>query len=167
MAEIISKSGKGCKSAPRIDLTPMVDLGFLLITFFIMTTTMAKPKALTIQMPYKGEEKSATTFYESSAITLIPAGPKSIYYYEGIFNPLVPFKKVNNIEALRHILQTKEKQLKLRPKVEERNLQVLIKPNDNANLDNIVALLDEMNILKIDYYAMVDLSKEEQKMIAP
>jgi biopolymer transport protein ExbD len=167
MAELLLKSGKGSRSkdAPRIDLTPMVDLGFLLITFFMLTTTMSKTNAMDIQMPAKVPVKSPTAFYESSAITLIPAANHSIYYYEGIFDPNKPLKVAKDIEDVRKILQRKKAVLKNRIKVEERDLQVLIKANNDATCSDIVALFDEMNILAIKYYAMVDIGGEEKVQI--
>jgi biopolymer transport protein ExbD len=167
MAEILLKSDKGgrSKAAPRIDLTPMVDLGFLLITFFMLTTTMSKPNAMDIQMPAKVAVKSPTAFYESSAITLLPAANHNIYYYEGIFDPNKPLKLAKDMEDVRNILQRKKTLLKNRPKVEERDLQVLIKANNNATYSDIVALFDEMNISSVKYYAMVDISKEETALL--
>ena len=167
MAELLLNSGKGNRSkpAPRIDLTPMVDLGFLLITFFMLTTTMAKSKAMDIQMPSKEPTKSPTAFYESSAITLLPAANHHIFYYEGIFNPSVPFKMAANIADLRKVLMHKQNSIHNRTNLPERELQVLIKPHTSSTFSDIVALFDEMNISRINYYAMVDISPEESLLI--
>src|SRR5436190_371264 len=78
---------KGKKLSTRIDLTPMVDLGFLLITFFMFTTTLAKPKTMEINMPYKDPNKPVideTKVKESCAITVLLSKDNRIYYYEGI-----------------------------------------------------------------------------------
>jgi biopolymer transport protein ExbD len=143
----------------------MVDLGFLLITFFMMTTTMARPRAMTIQMPFTPSE-STTAFYESSAITLMPAKDHRIFYYEGRYLPDIILKEVNTGEALRQLLQQKQKQLLQRAKPEERQLQVLIKADKTATTADIIKLFDEMAILGVQYYAMVDIYPEEAALIA-
>ena len=95
MADIDTSGGGGHKKggvkkpkklSTRIDLTPMVDLGFLLITFFIFTTTMAKPKTMEINMPYKDdiEVKDPTEVKESTALTILLSKEHRVYYYEGI-----------------------------------------------------------------------------------
>ncbi len=97
MAEMDTSSGGGHKKGPgvkkgkklstRIDLTPMVDLGFLLITFFMFTTTMAKPKTMEINMPYKDpnmKEDEQSKVKESTALTILLSKNHRIYYYEGI-----------------------------------------------------------------------------------
>src|SRR3954470_21323321 len=77
---------KGKKLSTRIDLTPMVDLGFLLITFFMFTTTLAKPKTMEINMPNKEkiDEKDQTKVKESTAMTILLSKEHRVYYYEGI-----------------------------------------------------------------------------------
>jgi biopolymer transport protein ExbD len=169
MAEIqvSGKSGRAVM-APRIDLTPMVDLGFLLITFFMMTTTMSKPKAMDISMPYKpASTDEVTAFYESSAITLIPAKDHRVFYYEGLYHADQALKEVSskNEPALRKILVAKQATLSRRPLVKERDLQVLIKPDTDATMEDIVSLLDEMSILKVSCYALVDINPEEAQKV--
>jgi biopolymer transport protein ExbD len=167
MAELLLKSNGSGRAhiVPRIDLTPMVDLGFLLLTFFIMTTTMKKTNAMDIQMPYNGPEASGTAFLESSAITLIPAGNHIIYYYEGIFNPDISFKKAMDIETLRTVIQNKKRDLMKRVRPNERDLQVLIKSHPASTVNDIVALFDEMNISGVKYYAMVAINPDEASKI--
>src|SRR5438034_1835893 len=86
------KKGPGVKKAKklstRIDLTPMVDLGFLLITFFIFTTTLAKPTGLKINLPKdvdKPEEQTKTK--ESGTITFLLGKDNHVFYYEGQLKP--------------------------------------------------------------------------------
>lgn len=164
MAEIQTAGRNGRATTLRVDLTPMVDLGFLLITFFIMTTTMSKPKAMDIQMPFTPSE-STTAFYESSAITLMPAKDHRVFYYEGLFLPGMNLKVAKNEAALRQVLIDKQKSLLLRVKPEERELQVLIKSHNTATVDDIVGLFDEMAILKVNYVAMVDIYPEELEKV--
>src|SRR5215216_6319438 len=80
---------KGKKLSTRIDLTPMVDLGFLLITFFMFTTTLAKPKTMEINMPYKDEnmkEEEKNKIKNSVALTVLLSKDHRIYYYKNIGN---------------------------------------------------------------------------------
>src|ERR1700733_2328278 len=71
------------KLSTRVDLTPMVELGFLLITFFIFTTTMARPKAMGLILPKDVPENKWINEPEGAVITLLPAKNNLVYYYEG------------------------------------------------------------------------------------
>src|SRR5215203_7390717 len=103
MAEMEVKSGGGHKKGPgvkkgkklstRVDLTPMVDLGFLLITFFIFSTTISKPVALGIKMP-ASDKPINSTIGESGALTIIPTQNDQIFYYHG--DLMEAFKKGNH-----------------------------------------------------------------------
>jgi biopolymer transport protein ExbD len=94
MAEIIESGGgghkKGGKKRPkkgstRVDMTPMVDLAFLLLTFFVMTSTFSKPKVMSLVYPAKPEvDKPAPPQEINNAITFLLTEDK-IFYYEGQF----------------------------------------------------------------------------------
>jgi biopolymer transport protein ExbD len=73
---------KGKKMSTRVDFTPMVDLGFLLITFFMLTTSMNKPKTMEINMPVKKvDDIEKQKVKASQAITLLLAENDQIVYY--------------------------------------------------------------------------------------
>ncbi|AFD08745.1 ExbD/TolR family protein [Solitalea canadensis] len=103
------KGGKkrGKKLSTRVDFTPMVDLGFLLITFFMLTTSMSKPSTMEINMPFKDEKMNVddqTKIKESQAMTILLTGKDQIVYYFGIGdkvqNPLVTDYSRNGIRKI-------------------------------------------------------------------
>src|SRR5215813_12407694 len=86
------KKGPGVKKAKklstRVDMTPMVDLGFLLITFFIFTTTMSSPKAMNLNMPKDTKNQDELNkAKQSGALTIMLGKDNHVFYYEGQLEP--------------------------------------------------------------------------------
>lgn len=160
------KTGQRKVQAPRIDLTPMVDLGFLLITFFIFTTTMANPRTMELNMPFK-PSRGNIAFVDTSTITLIPVKNHTIAYYNGQFKSnSIP--QTASFNAIREILVVKQNNLKALPvgySDQARKLHVIIKPNDDCTYEDVVNVLDEMSILDIRYYAIDDISAPEKEWL--
>ena len=78
---------KAKKINARVDFTPMVDMMMLLITFFMLCTTLAKPKSMEINMPSNKEdikEEQQNKVKASDAVTLLLDKDDKIYYYQGI-----------------------------------------------------------------------------------
>jgi biopolymer transport protein ExbD len=164
MSEIAQDGGGGGKkggkirskkSSTRIDMTPMVDLAFLLLTFFILTTTLQKPQAMQITMPEK-DDKEPPKVNEKHVLTLIMGKDNKIYYYMGITDPEI---KITNFskEGVRKLLLSKKASI---PK-----LIVLIKSLDESKYKNMVDILDEMNINNIERYAIVDPTTTDKDLI--
>ncbi|MBP7497128.1 MAG: biopolymer transporter ExbD, partial [Bacteroidales bacterium] len=189
------QKGKTKKLSTRVDLTPMVDLAFLLITFFMLTTSMIKPQTMEISMPTKEnlDEKEQPKIKASRAITIIIGGQDSVFYYLGtrennidpevVLSDYSPagLRKIllqKNAEAVLKIMELKKKkenrQLKeedYKEKVREiksaKNAPVvLIKALDESTYKNLVDVLDEMQICNIGRYAIVDISPFDKELLA-
>lgn len=155
------KKGPGVKKAKKlstkVDMTPMVDLGFLLITFFIFTTTMAQPTAMNLFLPKdvdKPEEQNKVK--ESGAFTILLGKQDQVYYYEGLDPTQL---KASNFKDIRNEIITKKKN------TNPEDLVMIIKPSEDATYKNTVDILDEMTINEIKRYAMVDISPQEYELV--
>lgn len=193
MAEVQENSGsktgksKQKKMTVRVDFTPMVDMNMLLITFFMLCTTLSKPQTMEISMPAKDNvtEENQSLVKASQAITLLLAGDDKIYYYEGEPN----YKDYSSLkqtsygaDGLRAVLMQKNadavnkvnalKQRKVNLEItdeqykdevsEIRNAKgtptVIIKATDDASYENLVSALDEMLICNIGKYVITDIA---------
>jgi biopolymer transport protein ExbD len=171
MAEMDTSGGGGHKKGPgvkkgkklstRVDLTPMVDLGFLLITFFIFTTTMSQPTAMRLFLPKdtdKPEEQNKVK--ASGALTLLLGKNDRVYYYEGELATDGSNFKNASFKEIRDIIINKKKS------TSPEDFVVVIKPNKESTYKNAVDALDEMTINDVKRYAMVDIFDVENQLIA-
>ncbi|HEX3387052.1 MAG TPA: biopolymer transporter ExbD [Mucilaginibacter sp.] len=156
------KRGLSKKLHPRIDFTAMVDLAFLLITFFILTTSLAKPHIMKLEMPPKnvppGPEAASRT------MTICLGKGNTVLWYLGLPDrPLVQPTMVNyGKNGLRAAIVTTEKRVK---KTTGKELIVILKPSDHSVYDNLISSLDELNITSVQYYAIADISPADIKML--
>jgi len=168
---------KGKKLSTRIDLTPMVDLGFLLITFFMYTTTLQKPKTMEINMPYKDDnikEEEQSKVKESTAMTILLSKNHRIYYYEGIgSDPTKPpelqvtyFKPKGGIRDAIIEKEKKVDELKRSGALTAKDqATILIKPDSTSTYEDLVNILDEMSINDVRIYAIVDITDVDRDFI--
>jgi biopolymer transport protein ExbD len=167
---------KSKKQSTRVDMTPMVDLGFLLITFFMLTTTMAKPKTMDLIMPKDTEKvEEQNKVKESTALTILLGKKNQVYYYEGLAqdpnassNPDF-FKATSfaNKDGIRDVIIKKRDEVaKLRSsKGQPEDVVIMIKADDGAVYQNFVDILDEMAINRIQKYATVDITDQDKEWI--
>ncbi|HOY04420.1 MAG TPA: biopolymer transporter ExbD [Saprospiraceae bacterium] len=161
----------------RIDLTPMVDLGFLLITFFMLTTTLAKPNILALVMPEKDIKKEdVEPVKESKVLTLLLGPNDKVYWYEGITDAKLDSTDYS-AEGLRQVILNKMEKVKgqfgqedyedFKTKEPKKGsfINVIIKPTKDSRYKNLVDALDEMAITKVRYYVILDVSELELAFI--
>ena len=144
------------KASTKIDMTPMVDLAFLLLTFFILTTTFNKPKTMEVNMPDKVEdEKEQTKINEKDILNIVLSENNKIYWWIGLTPPVETTGYGKN--GVRKVLL---EQNRANPK-----LMVLIKPEDKSKYENMVDILDEMEITATKRYAIVDYTPDDKTII--
>ena len=182
MAELDTSSGGGHKKGPgvkkgkklstRVDLTPMVDLGFLLITFFIFTTTMSQPTALKLFLPDdKVTEEDQNKAKESGVLTILMGADNHIYYYEGQLKPdgsNFLSASYNGENSIRDVILKKKADVRSRSRDTEnpyKDFVVVIKPGAECNYKNLIDILDEMAINVVKKYALVDISDGESQLV--
>ncbi len=186
-----SKKQHAKKHSTRMDMTPMVDLAFLLLTFFMLTTTFNKENTIHVTMP----DPHVQTDVPGNTVTVLVGANNQLTYYQGVFNandrsqfhrtgfnnngirkdlmdlnqPLID--KISAIEAdhenklindsiyLQRVNDEKKKR-------DNEGIFVIIKATDEASYESLVLLLDEMKICDVVNYAIVDITKEEEKLLA-
>ena len=184
------KKGKGSKQKKmtvRVDFTPMVDMNMLLITFFMLCTTLSKPQTMEISMPSNDKnitEEQQSKVKASQAITLLLAGGDKLYYYEGEpnYKDYTSLKETSyNADGLRSILLKKNsvavrevnelKKQKADLKISEEvksgkdTPTVIIKATDDSSYKNLIDALDEMQICNIGKYVITDIVDADQFLI--
>jgi len=164
---------KGKKLSTRVDLTPMVDLGFLLITFFIFTTTMSQPTAFKLFLPDdKVIPEDQNKAKESGVLTIMMGADNHIYYYEGQLKPdgsNFLSASYNGENSIREIILKKKADVISRSRDTEnpeKDFVVVIKPSADCNYQNVVDILDEMAINVVKKYALVDISEGEAQLVS-
>jgi biopolymer transport protein ExbD len=158
------------KLSTRVDLTPMVDLGFLLITFFIFTTSMSSPKAMKLNMPKDTKNpKERTEVGQSTALTVIPLDENKIFYYHGDLEGALKantygFTNYSISDGLGKIIRTKQAALEQVKRGKSNDLVVMVKPAPESNYQNVVNVLDEFLINEVTRYAIMDITPEEKEI---
>lgn len=197
--QVQEKGNKGGKPAPkkhstRVDLTPMVDLGFLLITFFMLTTSMLKPQTMEISVPSKDkvEEEDQNKVKASQAITILLGKENKLYYFfgteeNGVDPDLVETSYASdgirkmliqkNYDVMKQVEELKADKANKKVSDEEYSKKlseyrssktapiIIIKATDESNYKNLVDILDEMQICNIGRYAIVDITPYDLGLI--
>ena len=178
MAEMDTSSGGGHKKGPgvkkpkklstRVDLTPMVDLGFLLITFFVFTTTMSKPTVMKMNEPKDEKVEDQMKVKETAVMTILLGKDDQIYYYMGTLTAEGASQqfKSSNFKEIRQIILDKKRAVPDGDKLKS-DLMYIIKADKESKFKNIIDILDEMSINAIPpgHYAEVDMTDTEAELI--
>lgn len=167
------KAKKGAKKqSTRVDMTAMVDMAFLLITFFMLTTTMSQPQTMEITMPDKQENSDdKMKVRESRTITVLLDEDDKVHYYQGVTDQLPEIHTTHfGKDGIRKALLEKKQEIGKVRNPESGKLEdgiiVIIKAKDEAKYKNMVDILDEMNITGIRTYAIVDITQGDLDLIA-
>nr|WP_315221511.1 biopolymer transporter ExbD [uncultured Flavobacterium sp.] len=181
MAELNTGDGGGGKGGKvrskkqnsKVDLTAMVDLAFLLITFFMLTTTLSKPQSMDLSLPDKDPKDDAPPVKvdENRTMTVMLGADNKMVYYMGLLaTPIAGPKEIAyGKDGIRKELLSRKKSVLAysaalgKPK---NGIIVIIKPTKKSNYRNLVDILDEMAISGVDTYAIVpEFTPEETKLI--
>ncbi|CAM3755561.1 ExbD/TolR family protein [Flavobacterium chungbukense] len=182
MAELNTGDGGGGKGgkvrskkqSSKVDLTAMVDLAFLLITFFMLTTSLSKPQSMDLSLPDKDpneKDNKDTKVDENRTMTVMLGADNKMVYYMGLLaTPKVGPKDITYGKdgIRRELLKQKKNVLAYSASLgkPKNGIIVIIKPTKKSNYKNLVDILDEMAITGVDTYAIVpEFTPEETKVI--
>lgn len=202
MAEIMESGGGGHgkhqkkrakKHSSRVDMTPMVDLGFLLLTFFVLTTQFSKPKTMEINMPVVPKDTTKRMKIEdNTALTLLLTDKQEkIFFYYGKFknDPSILQTTDYSREGIRKVFRERNKDVREQvKKLQDQYMKhqmadttykrramelksakdavfVIVKADEKAKYKNIIDVIDELNVADIGKYALVDISPAEKQYL--
>ena len=178
MAELNTGDGGGKggkvrskKANSKVDLTAMVDLAFLLITFFMLTTTLSKPQSMDLGLPDKDEDPSKNKDIkvdENRTLTVLVGENNKMIYYMGLLaTPIAGPKDISyGKDGIRKELFSRKKSVLEYTGNKDKGIIVIIKPSKKSNYRNLVDILDEMAITGVSTYAIVnEYTPEETKLL--
>jgi biopolymer transport protein ExbD len=198
MAEIIDGGGggggkhqkkKAKKGSVHLDMTPMVDLAFLLLTFFILATSLSKPKTMEIIYPKEVKDEKETTKVDDALATTVLVGEEDehVFYYTGVFKPdsTVLIHTDYSKEGIRKVLLDRNKRINDQVTALKEQLTnnvindttyqvayskivgdslapfVIVKTIPTSKFRNVVNVMDELNITNIKKRAIIDMGDSE------
>ncbi|PKV62541.1 ExbD/TolR family protein [Pontibacter ramchanderi] len=165
MQQQADSGGKGGKKrakrqSTKIDMTPLVDLAALLITFFMLTTTFNKPQTMEINMPKKVDNpEEQIALKASNAMTIILGENDKLYYYFGLAedNPEI-IESSYAANGIRSVLTSS--------RVKSNDMMtVMVKPMEGSRYKNMVDILDELKITDTKRFAMVEIADSDKKLV--
>lgn len=166
MAEVIAQEKQGGskqrKKMIRVDMTPMVDLGFLLITFFMFTTNFTKPNVMDLGLPGKSSNPPTNVVDVNNQITFILGKDNRVFYHQKTKEDLnksnlkeTDFSGINITKIISKAYNNAR---------EKENFTIIIEPTDDANYKNFVDILDNIAISKKERYGVTDIKSWEKKV---
>jgi biopolymer transport protein ExbD len=164
MAEINAQSSgsrstgkiRSRKASTRIDMTPMVDLAFLLLTFFMLATTFNKSLVMELVMPEKVDSTQTPPLIQpEDVLNLVLGGNNQVFWYQGEDASQGQLTSYSTSGIRQVLLDNREK----------KKLWVFIKPSDASNYQNVVNVLDEMSITAIQRYSVADLTAADRALV--
>lgn len=153
MAELNTLS-RNRKGTPTVDLTAMVDLAFLLITFFMLTTSLAKQNAMDIVKPDETDDSAQLELPASRTMTILLGKNNKVAWYMGEAGKSRP--PIEDYKQIRQSILNNKMKLALGNSNNKKSLLVVIKPTSGATYKNFVDIMDELNITKISAAPSID-----------
>ena len=152
------------KNNPAVDMTPMVDLNFLLLMFFMFTSTFSKPNVMDLGLPAKPKDDTQkpppTEIKLSNSISVLLGKDNKIFWHQQD-NTSLTDQTLNETTFDREGIRKVIEQAKAGA-ADKTKFTVIIKPTDDAVYKNFVDILDEMAITKSEQYGVTDLKPWEK-----
>jgi biopolymer transport protein ExbD len=145
------KKHKKKRQGVRVDMTPMVDVAFLLLTFFMLTTVMRKQQTLEINLPPNNQTK--IDIAQSNLLTIFVSQDDSVFYSTGTDKPIqVTF---NSLESF----LTKSA-------ADNPKLVILLKFDRKSKYHMMVDVIDKLNLAKLQRFSIAPMTDTDQKLLA-
>ena len=164
------KKVRSKKQDAGVDLTAMVDLAFLLITFFMLTTSLSKPQSMNLAMPDKNKDQidePVLDVADDRTLTILLGEKNKMVWYYGLANEPIEGPTVVGYgkNGIRKELLSKIKSVVAKYGDPKKGLIVLVKASKKSTYRNLVDILDEIAITNVPTYALVDITPEEKAML--
>jgi biopolymer transport protein ExbD len=154
MAQLSIPGGRGSRRSLHLDMTPMVDLAFLLLTFFVLTMTINEEYVLKMQLPEQDTKTEPPKVNQARVLTVLLGESDKVFYFQGSdrvlatdYGPTGIRKILKESMARRH------------------DLVVLIKPTSRCRYKNLIDIMDEVQIVSLKDYYLVKESAEDRAIV--